>query len=68
MTLQDPCPRLSYQHSRRAPLLALLHRLRTVPLRVRYGRGGGISGRDRRLLAALDRRLTAEAPALASKY
>src|ERR1700679_1078326 len=68
MTLQNPPTGLGQDRGRRWRLLNLLRRLRTAQARVPYGPAGPAGSRDRRHLAALDRRLAAEAPALASMY
>jgi hypothetical protein len=68
MTLQNPSTGLGQDRGRRWRLLNLLRRLRTAQARVPYGPAGPAGSRDRRHLAALDRRLAAEAPALASMY
>jgi ferric-dicitrate binding protein FerR (iron transport regulator) len=69
MTLHNPS-RLGREHDGRQCLLSFLCRLRPgawQPSR-RHGPGAPATPGDRRRLAALDRRLAAEAPALASMY
>ncbi len=67
MTLQNHS-RLWYEPGGRRALLTLLRRLRGAQGRVPYGPGAPADGRDHRRIAALERRLAAEAPVLASMY
>ena len=68
MTLQNSSTGLGDGRAGRRRPLSLLRRLRVPQARVPYGPGGASAGREGRRIAALDRRLMAEAPALASMY
>jgi hypothetical protein len=68
MTLHDPSARLGHEKKTRRFRLRGFLRLRRLRADQAVGPGAPVRARDRRKLAAIDHRLAADAPALASMF